>query len=56
MTKAVSKLVDYSEMKCYKWILKVTWTEHQKMSRLGMYLKSKRIGLGATCLGKVKVL
>ena len=29
MTNAVSKLIDSFEMKCYRRILRVTWTEHQ---------------------------
>jgi len=29
MTKAVSKLIDSFEMRCYRRILKVSWTEHR---------------------------
>ena len=29
MTNAVSKLIDSLEMKCYRRILRVTWTEHR---------------------------
>ena len=29
MTKAVSKLIDSGEMRCYRWILRLSWTEHQ---------------------------
>ena len=29
MTKAVSKLIDSFEMRCYRRILRVSWTEHR---------------------------
>ena len=35
MIKAVSKLIDSFEMKCYRRILKVTWTEHQTNESIG---------------------
>ena len=41
MTKAVSKLIDSLQMKCYRRILRVSWTEHRTNESIRNELEAK---------------